>query len=238
MSNSPFSRRPEDDSDADLDLTSDPPVDLELRDFIQRFSVGPTPEEQGQFWDDLSQKLPVQKAPAHLLAPVTFKRYLPWTALASGVAVVVLLLVPFGENNLQQVALSDRLERQETLASEALTDRDSDTASEPMVLGAPPAAREPAPQRIAKAKKAERDRAVDSQAPFGLAEPDFSVRWEFLSEKTVLVHVLVKDQGKLLQWAKNWPAGLVLTEVSAPSAPDAAQQLSEKTWIYRLEDRR
>ena len=148
MSNSPFSHLPEDASDIDVDLTSDPPVDSELRDFIQRFSVGPTPEEQARFWDDLSQKLPEPKASAHVFAPPVLKRYLPWTALASGMAVVLLFLAQPGDQSVQQAEVSHRVEYQEAPASEALNDVASE--AEPMVLGAAPAARQAPEQRLEK----------------------------------------------------------------------------------------
>lgn len=236
MSNSPFSHLPEDASDIDVDLTSDPPVDSELRDFIQRFSVGPTPEEQARFWDDLSQKLPEPKASAHVFAPPVLKRYLPWTALASGMAVVLLFLAQPGDQSVQQAEVSHRVEYQEAPASEALNDVASE--AEPMVLGAAPAARQAPEQRLEKAKQAERSREGTSPAPLGLRTPDFPVRWEPLSEKVFLVHILANDRERLLKLAADWPSGLVLTEVLESSVPDTSAEPHEKREIYRLEDRR
>ncbi len=213
---------------------SDPPVDKELRDVLQRFSVGPTAEEQTRFWADLSEKLPEQKASAHLFAPSTFKRYLPWTALASGVAVVLLLLVLPGEKSTRQAALSDKAELQSVPAAESFREANSDAdysdvegSAEPMILGAAPAAKR------ARQQKTEQNlskQAFSSSPPFGLSTPDFSVRWEPVSETVFLVHISASDRERLMRLAKNWSVGLVLTEVTERS--------DEKKLSYRLEDKR
>jgi hypothetical protein len=228
MSNPLFSH----DADDASDPTLDPTVDAELRDFVQRFSIGPTAEEQARFWDDLSKKLPEQKVPAHVFAqptPSRLKRYLPWTALASGLAVVLLLLVQPGEKFTHQAALSERAEGQRAPAAESLDMESShlnspasdaagaDSKAEPMVLGAAPVAK-----RVQKEKP--------SEAPFGLANPDFDLRWEKLSEKVFLIHIAPQDRDPLQNLAKDWPSGLVLTQVTESSG--------EKKEVYRLEDKR
>lgn len=225
MSNSSFSELPEDLSEPLseplLDLQEDPPVDKELRDIVRRFSVGPTAEEQERFWADLSEKLPEQKVSAKTFAKPSRRRYLPWTALASGIVVVLLLLVQPSKDMSKQAILSDAVEQESFSAAE----------SEPMVLGAPPPA---AHSNAHQKKESKRDIAnVDVSAPFGLASPDFQVRWERRSDQVFWVHISLENKDRLLALAKQWPSGLILSKVS-----DSEGEEPLKTLTYRLEDQR
>ena len=219
MSNSSFSHLPEDplhSAEPSLDLHEDPPVDPDLRAAVQRLSVGPTAEEQARFWGDLSKKLPEPKASAKTFAHLGVRRYLPWTALASGVVVVLMVWFQPVEEFSRQASLSDRAENKTAIMAEQEAPA---LKSEPMVLGAPPPAAYPT--------------ARSTAVPFGLTEPEFSVRWEQRSEQVFWVHVPTENEQRLLALAKQWPSGIVLSKVT-----EGNEHANDKILTYRLEDLR
>lgn len=220
MSSPSSSQLPEDPLEPVLDLREDPPVDQGLREMMQRLSVGPTVEEQSRFWTDLSEKLPEQKAPAKTFARPGLKRYLPWTALASGFIVVLLMLVKPGEEMSKQAALSDFVAQEAPVME-----------TEPMVLGAPP----PAARSTAVQKKEKQELASDNDisVPFGLSSPGFEVRWEQRSDRVFWAHIAPEHESRLLDFAKQWPAGIDLSKLETDNAPPHGKGL-----VYRLEDRR
>lgn len=194
----------------------DPPVDRELRQMMQSASAEPTAEDMARFWQDLEPKLDTAASAAHKARWLALPRvYMPWLGAASGLLVVLMLLVP---RHAQEPSTSYQ-----------------DQAQTPMTLGAAPEAEslaksEPPASLRREAQPKKQKFISEEQAPLFLSvPPDFPVRWERLSEQLFLLRFAPAYQADFLEWSKALPENITVRQEKVD--PEAAGQ----EWVYRVE---
>ena len=255
------------DLDLNADLSVDPAVDEDLRQFLQAFSTGPTAEEQSRFWDDLSHRLDEAETepsaqsvqnerPSPRLLSLPLRRSLPWLSAASGLVVVLLLLVPLSRQS-ELASFSDRVVQDVQQAESRVAEDFATEAEAPMVLGAPaPQAEISQPQKVLRAPARRSAKRVSPAAPpqfevakeakaelqqpaflraqsdsnvAASAEPGFEWQWQQLSETLFTVRFASQHEAAFLQLTKTWPEEVQVTRAGADVATRA------KELAYRVE---
>ena len=211
------------DFDFSQDSTQDPPVDKELRAFIQLASAKPNPEEMQKFWGELSQKLPEQQISKRrpFLARIPVKIYMP-LATACGVA-VLLMVLPLSHSETDQVASVPSFSLEKTDDSDASRNRAQKPkrTQKPMVLGAPPLQQ-------------------DTKIPADLVGlPDqikaqlqsLPLVWVKLSTHAYTIHVPLENNAVFLATLEHWPKNLRLKPESV------LKKQGYKTYLLELKSR-
>lgn len=178
------------------DSSEDPPIDQELRAFIQDARVQPTAAEKSRFWDDLTQKLPEQSN-KNFFSRLPVKVTVP---LAAACGMIVLLIVlPLKQQPGQMATLTPSQEFSQLDAAPSLRNRSEIAKQKPMVLGA---AREPSDAFVRPSFLSEN--LEKELQPLAL-------EWERLSVGVYHVHVPLKHYAGFQASLKHWPEKLLLT---------------------------
>lgn len=209
----------------------EPPVDQELRQMMQTASAEPTAAEMASFWQDLEGKLDGVAPAEHKARWFALPRvYMPWLGAASGLLVVLMLLVP---QRFFETGRSASLEQDTQGFSESL--QDQETA--PMVLGAAPEvqsptkAEQPASARREAMPKKQKLILHEQAPPFIPLAADFPVRWERLSAHEFVLRFAPTHQAAFLKWSKAWPENITVTP------ENGVEEAADRERVYRVEQK-